>query len=327
MSIDFINSKLLDRRSTKNDRILGQYIDPYQNIEDRYLRYLSAAMAEIDPKYTARLVEQGNRVENQLDKRLINVDFRRQGSVTNNTHIRAESDVDLLVITKEFVTLQRPQVVSHPYSGSVQTILKLRGECVASLNVAFPQAKVDDTGSFSIALDGGSLFCKVDVVPSNWYNSNKYAENGSEIFRGIRVLNKYTHEFSENYPFLTNFRLKIKNDEYHNKPCMCIRLLKNLKVDSNQKYDISSYDICSLVYRGSDAIFTSSSTDAFNIATQLFQWMKFHCEDDYERDRLLVIDESRKIFDNEDKVKALNQATNDLAQLLLGVMENTAVNL
>ena len=70
-------------------------------------------MQPIDKGYTTKTYEEGDRVEAQLGKSLnaqtlAVVEFEYQGSVTNNTHIKAHSDVDLLALHAHFHTIQPP---------------------------------------------------------------------------------------------------------------------------------------------------------------------------------------------------------------------------
>jgi len=52
------------------------------------------------------------------------VEFEYQGSVTNNTHIKAHSDIDLLALHAHFCTVQPPGKPTFLYQGDVLTDLK-----------------------------------------------------------------------------------------------------------------------------------------------------------------------------------------------------------
>ena len=76
--------------------------------------------------------------------------------------------------------IEASQTNSAPYSGDVnEELLELRKQCVKELKLAFYEATVDDKGANSIELEGGSLACKVDVVPSAWYETNIYKQRNS----------------------------------------------------------------------------------------------------------------------------------------------------
>lgn len=65
-----------------------------------YVRY---AMNGVEPLYTLRSKEAGEKVKNHLMVGgIANAVYRYQGSVMTNTHVRGYSDVDLLVISDKF---------------------------------------------------------------------------------------------------------------------------------------------------------------------------------------------------------------------------------
>ena len=82
------------------------------------VRYAVGAMQPVNPGYTKVTYGEGDRIQNQLEKALtgnLKCQYEYQGSVTNNTHIKAHSDIDLLAIIQAFVTLELPQKPSSPY--------------------------------------------------------------------------------------------------------------------------------------------------------------------------------------------------------------------
>src|SRR5690606_15501341 len=66
------------------------------------LEYIKRAMDGVGEDYTRRSKEAGEAVKNHLKACLLNVDYEYQGSVMTNTHIRGNSDIDLLVISTLF---------------------------------------------------------------------------------------------------------------------------------------------------------------------------------------------------------------------------------
>ena len=74
-------------------------------------RYALGAMQEVSTEYTRISVETAERVGRQLSVALtangISVDFRLQGSVPLNVHIRGVSDVDLLTSIPVSTPMQR----------------------------------------------------------------------------------------------------------------------------------------------------------------------------------------------------------------------------
>src|SRR5437870_2631065 len=109
---------------TRLEKLRNRRIDPLMKVaglneayarltnEDSAVQYTISAMQPIDPAYTANTIEERNRVEKQLGdgyKGLgLRIEFDYQGSVTNDTHIRAHSDVDLLTVEQRFIGVQPP---------------------------------------------------------------------------------------------------------------------------------------------------------------------------------------------------------------------------
>ena len=112
-----------------------------QLVENDLYKYVVGAMKPVDDIYTKNTYKEGERIKNQLDKiktPLLGFDYRYQGSVTNNTHIKAHSDIDVLVIIDKFTTIESPQVVTNPYRGNpVDDLVELRELCFEHLNKSF----------------------------------------------------------------------------------------------------------------------------------------------------------------------------------------------
>lgn len=240
MAISNRYQRLLRRRAPVEDRVIAKFSESYEKKSGESTKYLLGAMRAVDASYTKRMVEQGDRVQNQLSSRLKDLypalDFRRQGSVSNHTHIRYYSDVDVLVIIDRFISLEPPQVPLNPYRGvPTDDLLELRKCCAGALEIAFPVANINNAGATCIVLDGGSLACPVDVVPSNWYDTNAYANGQGVHTRGIMVLNKNDMVRTKNFPFLFNARLQAHDSGRFGIPRMLIRLLKSIKADHEEE--------------------------------------------------------------------------------------------
>src|SRR5437667_10560551 len=76
--------------------------------EDDAVKYVVGAMEPIDPAYTKKTFEEGDRVQNQIATGLLlenlTAEYEYQGSAVRNTHIRAYSDLDMLVLENRFFT-------------------------------------------------------------------------------------------------------------------------------------------------------------------------------------------------------------------------------
>ncbi|WP_431689432.1 hypothetical protein [Hahella sp. NBU794] len=281
------------------------------------VKYVIGAMQPIDPEYTNNTYKQAERVRGQLESRLTDsCEFKYQGSVTNDTHIKAKSDIDLLVIIEKFFSLEKPQVPTSPYKGNpIEDLLNLRREAEYALETAFPQADVDKRGSKSISIEGGSLTRKVDIVPSNWYNTNKYAETEDDIYRGVQILDKSIPARLANTPFLHNYHIENKDTITKGGMRKACRLMKSLKYDS-EKIDISSYDIVSIAFNIPDASLFYPRGGELIILSSCLDYCKELQSNSAFRESIEVPDGHRKIFTNgHASVLGLNQLTQELEQL------------
>ena len=186
--------KLSSRRTDATMKAAYTFDEAYDKIqEDETIKYVVGTMQPIDKEYTQKTFDEGDRIKDQLNSQLNTwteqAEFRYQGSVSNDTHIKVHSDLDLLVIDQDFVSLEPPAIPVIPYSGNSLTELNvLRARCAAIIRNAFPAVKVDDSPGKCIALSGGSLRREIDVVIANWWDTTEYRTYGYEFFRGVKIL-------------------------------------------------------------------------------------------------------------------------------------------
>jgi hypothetical protein len=316
--------RLLARRAPADDRSYRSFTESFEVAPGDSTRYLVGAMRALDAQYTARLTEQGTRVQDQLRSRSTDLypdlDFERQGSVSNGTHIKFYSDVDVLVLIDKYVVLERPQVAPFPYKGVPEDdLIALRRHCLESLRSAFPKVDFDDTGSKAITMSGGSLACRVDVVPANWYDTVAYASSGQRYDRAVQVLDRDKRTRIKNQPFLFNHRIDSIDHVRRGVPRMLIRLLKTVKSDLEEEtrsdLSISSFDLCSIVYRMPNEYFAAEVRRALESVRYLSLWMKHVIESDTTRNSLMVVDDTRMIFDSGSKLDAFHQVFNELCSI------------
>ncbi len=295
--------------------------------EGSAVRYAVGAMARIDPKYTEITYEEGNRVRDQLDRALLAADaaceFEYQGSVTNDTHIKSYSDIDLLAITCRFWTLEPPQKPSSSYDGDPVEDLKLirstSGKC---LREAFPAADVDESGGKSINICGGSLCRKIDVVPANWYDTNAYAQSQAKRDRAIQVLNVNTGERSKNTPFLHNYLIDVRDRRAVGGLRKVIRLMKSLKYDS-ESISLSSYDLVAIAYSMPEHQLRTIAGEEIALLARLKNYLDRLALDADLRTELSVPDESRKVFaDGHATIEGLDELRVEVDDLVEAVCSN-----
>jgi hypothetical protein len=279
-------------------------------------------MQPIDPEYTKNTFAQGDRVKNQLEQRLSSsCDYEYQGSTTNDTHIKAASDIDLLVLTQRFWTLEPPQQPTNPYTGDpLQDLLVLRTDSIAALKAAFPTALVDSSGSKSIVITGGSLTRKVDVVPANWYDTNDYARTQLKPYRGVQVLDAHAKVRIKNTPFLHNAMVGHRDNETSGGLRKAARLMKSLKYDS-EAIELSSYDIVSIAYNIPPHYLKVPKDQELSVLAACADFAHALQGDVALRSAITVPDGHRKVFaDGHATTKGLNQLVSELDRLVSDVL-------
>lgn len=290
------------------------------------VRYAVGAMQPVNPGYTKVTYGEGDRIQNQLEKALtgnLKCQYEYQGSVTNNTHIKAHSDIDLLAIIQAFVTLELPQKPSSPYLGDpIEELRRVRSTSAEHLKSTFPKAKLDNSGGKAIAISGGSLRRKIDVVPANWYNTNAYASSQAKRFRAVQVLDVKNGKRFVNTPFMHNYRIMKKDERVRGGMRKATRLLKSLKYDSDA-VDLSSYDIAALAYNMDDHELLTAPGLEIRLIVRTKVFLDEVARDSGLRETLMVPDESRCIFESgHATVEGLNQLRTEIDDLVYSIGRN-----
>lgn len=265
--------------------------------------YISESMAEVDINYTKKTFEESDRVQKQIAEACstnnVNVSFQNQGSVTNNTHIRFFSDIDLLVLTEHFITIIAPLKVTNPYKGDpIQELLALRKLIETRLTNSYYEASVDTSGSKAIRISGGSLRREIDVIPANWCHTKQF-EDGDKNHRGVMVLDTSGPTRVRNFPFLHNKEIDSKDIATFGALRKIIRFVKSVKYDSDIKINVSSYDIASLCYHIDPTVLTNQSSDDLLIACAWLQFTNKLLSDSNFRSGLQVPNRTRLLFSHE----------------------------
>jgi hypothetical protein len=321
--------------ATRLERLGSRRIDPniksakllnesWRSIaQSESVRYVVGAMQPIDPEYTKNTYAQGERVKNQLQQRLAQAcDYEYQGSTTNDTHIKAASDIDLLVLTQQFWTLESPQQPTNPYTGDpVQDLIDLRSAAVTAIREAFPTVSIDVSGAKSISLTGGSLTRDVDVVPANWYDTNQYAANNKEkMYRGVQIVDVKSKERINNTPFLHNAWIQYRDSQTGGGLRKAARLMKSLKYDS-ESIDLSSYDLVSIAYNMPDAGLVVPKGQELMLLGACVDFVRNVQASQVLQDSIVVPDGHRKVFAAGHATAAgLGQLSSELKRLAADVL-------
>jgi hypothetical protein len=296
-----------------------------------YTKYALGSMQEVGPDYTRVSLETAERVGSQLKGGLANAgitaDFRLQGSVPLNVHIRGVSDVDLLTIDTGFMTYSTSGTLSLAghYGGSstprtsVGVLSVLRSEAEKILKAKYPAATVDVSGGKAINISGGSLARPVDVVPSHWHDGHSYQLSQKEHDRTVTILNKKVPTTIDNLPFLHIKLIRDRCEGTWGGLRKAIRLCKNLKADAIEEgtlINFPSFDIAATMYHADMAALQMGHFYELRILgeTQRFLDLLYHNED-YAK-TLRVPDNSRIIFDSQEKYQAMKKLSVEMDDLV-----------
>lgn len=288
--------RLLDRRAIPG-RSAAAYAKFSALAEQEDIKYLLDAMEAMDGDYTKTTLAEAERVHKYLEPFST---IRLQGSVTTDTHIRYFSDVDILTITEDFTTWETfPSGCTRWGGDPIATLRDLRAKCRVVISREFPAVKIEDKDR-SLALTGGSLRRNVDVVTANWYNTDAYARSSAERDRGIQVLDISVPGRILNKPFLHQHLLREKDAATVGGANRAIRLLKTLKEDASTKIDISSYDICALVWNMDNLRLPGGVESSFILANNVEGALLGWVTNEQSLNALSVPNQTRKIVDSKE---------------------------
>lgn len=307
------------------------------------LTYIRLAMKGVEPEYTQKSKDAGERVKEHLSKKLSDVVFKYQGSVMTDTHIKGYSDIDLLTISDKFYTYDAPkikqilesveqknryrqasiekmvkEVNTSSYQGNaLQDLRQLRLDSELILDDVYDIC--DTTKPKSIKIKNQSLNREVDVVIANWYDDVTSVINDKGEYRGIQVYNKETHsKGNADFPFLSIKRINERSSDTNGRLKRMIRFLKNTKANSNQVIDLSSFDINAVCY--DIEIVKYQTLSFYELVPVIYYQLKEICTNQTKSDSIISVDGREYIF-------RYNSTKLDILKLLLAEVEGIFIDL
>jgi hypothetical protein len=173
-----------------------------------------------------------------------------KGSYANNTNVKSDSDVDIVVQCNNVTYWEEESPGAHPttytpYTG-MWTPSKLRAELVAALQAKFP-GHIDTSGSTAIRIDFNTARVEADVVPA--FSYEYYFANGTHR-KGSRVYKK-DGSYLTNYPEQQLTSGRAKNNATGARYKKAVRIMKrveNAMVESTYHREVPSFFMECLVY-------------------------------------------------------------------------------
>lgn len=282
-------------------------------------KYIKLAMNEVDEEYTAKTIEAGNRAKAHLQAEQFGIDYRFQGSVMTQTHIKGASDIDLLTLTNKFVSTDISKMRSilekgaPNYTYTAQSRMQRYSDNFSRYGGDYMQDLRDLRRSDEIILKKRYTYCDinkakavhvyntdlrrdVDVVASVWYDSVGYVINDKdETFRGVAIYNKEKDkEEPPSYPFLSIANINARSSLTGGRLKKMIRFLKNVRTDSDVKIDLSSFEINAVCY--SIPIIEYKEMYYLDLVGLLWQKMYNMVENESLAKQLLSVDGTEYVF-------------------------------
>ncbi|MGC2423188.1 MAG: nucleotidyltransferase [Nitrospirota bacterium] len=252
------------------------------------------------------------------------VEIYLQGSYKNDTNIRGDSDVDVIVeLSTTFhhnsqeLPLEQRQSHIDAYITAQYNLTEFRNDIVTALKKYYEDKFVDASGGKSIKLLPAAGRLKADIVPATKFRKYSYF-NGSDSFSAARGIWLYDFKAKSeiiNFPHHHYNNGVAKNSEKRTngfyKPT--VRIFKNARsylVDNNQltKESAPSYFLQSLIYNMPDELFgIDYQSTVYNILTFLhkYQILNFMCQN-----------EQHLLFGNSPEQWNLSAARNTIDKLI-----------
>jgi hypothetical protein len=341
------NQLTIQLRSRLNpDRLSLQksFIDELSTISySDVLTYIRFAMKGVEQEYTQQSKLAGENVKKHLSI-LEDKEFRFQGSVMTNTHIKAYSDIDLLTISSKFYSwdrsgseryineqefraklgswqlakLEREKNNFSLYAGNLfQDLSRLRSDSESILRSNYKIC--DTTKPKSIKITNQDLRRDVDIVIANWYDDVRSIINDKDDNRGIQVYNKETNsQESADYPFISIKKINERGSLTSGRLKKMIRFIKNIKADSDRNIDLSSFDVNAICY---DIDTTKYQNASFvELVPVIYNQLKSICTDSNHANNVVSVDEREYIFRyNSGKMENIRKVLTEVEAIYLSV--------
>jgi hypothetical protein len=240
------------------------------------VKYLYESMKPIGEKYNAKTIQAAQNVQNHLE-RDFNLHFQRdnrtQGSVKTNTNVRVHSDFDLLTIVKKYFYEETSSGTPYTATDPNVDIVEMRRQATEIMKKQYDI--VDVSGDKCISIENQNLNRKVDIVFAFWYSTDEYKKSNSEYYRGIDLYNFRLKQRQRDYPFATMQNVNYKGDQTNDGSRKGIRLLKNLRADSDTDFKLlKSFQLTSIVHGIKDELVMYNIGGELRIAQEVSNQLK-----------------------------------------------------
>jgi len=320
-----LTESIRERLNPEHRQITKSFSDELATISySDVLVFIRTAMKGVEPEYTQKSRDAGERVKEHLSNELKDVTFKYQGSVMTDTHLKGFSDIDLLTISEKFyqadnyniklllenserrakfyqtsIDKMQKEINASTYQGNALDDLRSnRLECERILKDVYTVC--DTSKPKSVKIKNLSLNREVDIVIANWYDDITSVINDKGDFRGIQVYNKDTHSRGiADYPFISINRINERSSETNGRLKKMIRFMKNAKNISDHEIDLSSFDINAICY--DIAVSKYKELPFYSLVQIIYSQLQSICGSKEYSDNIVSVDGREYIFRGNDK--------------------------
>lgn len=281
------------------------------------IKYLLEITKPLGEDYNAKTKLAAERVKNHLERDFnlhFSLAYRNQGSVMTNTNIKVYSDFDLLTIIDKYyytgpgVANENPYTTSNPNSD----IEELRSQAIKILSAQYDN--VDVSGTKSISIFNKSLYRKVDVVFCFWYHIEEYEKSKNEYYKGVYLFDFIKKEKILDYPFAHIQCVNNKGLNTNDGSKKGIRMLKNIRSDSDNK--LNSFQLTTIINSmdNSDLVYQTGTEG--NLAANISRKLDILLNDSAHRKSITSPNGIEYPLRNDDCVKEIEKLKDELDTLV-----------
>lgn len=310
------------------------------------LEYVKRSMQGVGEEYTQRSLAAGSNVITHLENVLLRVTYEFQGSVMTNTHIRGNSDIDLLVICDRFyysnnstvldkynhassnfelTEYQRTRLQNHINAGSYLgdsdgDLRSLRLQSESKMKDVYD--KVVTSKPKCIEITNQSLHRDVDIVIASWHKTFEGIRDNNSKRNRIRIYDKDLNTVGRvESPFISIDRINSKNSRVNGRLKKMIRFLKTLKYDSGKVIDLNSFELNAICYNIDIRDYANKSFS--DLVIVLANELALIVRDSFYRDQIMSVDGSENVFKGKQaKVHSLERLLGEITDILSDLKTN-----
>lgn len=233
------------------------------------------------------------------------IEYFLQGSYSNNTNVRTNSDVDICIMYKSTFYAEYPNgklAGDYGFESSTYTFDKYKDEILTALKKKFSNVEV---GNKSLKIDSNSYRVQADAVPAFQYRnySNDYFMNADNYIEGICIISKDGEKII-NYPKQHKENGTNKNKRTSGYYKKMVRIIKKIKYDMKDFYssaeNISSFVLECMIYNVPDYCFSTFSKNELSKYQEMLKLIILEIENNID-ESWKEVNEIKNIFNSDDK--------------------------